>query len=279
MNISDLELLSSVKMSFDLLPQLFLSDVAIGITDLEKYILTKQGNTFKLNIEEGMPLAKGGSSIMAIQTKKRQMSSYPKEAFGFPIIACSVPIINNSTGNIVGTITYAVSKEKENNVINMANEVSAYSDNLSASSEGLSSSIKELSDSSSKLNCFMNDVESSLNNMDEVLSYIKQIANTTNMLGLNASIEASRAGEQGKGFSVVATEIRKLAANSKDSTTQINDTLLKVKTDINKVLEYINKFSDICNSQTSEAEQIALSSDKLREVSSNLLNLTEDLNK
>lgn len=100
MAVSDEELFSALLKVTNLLPALFVADVAIGITDKEKFVSLKQAKTFKLNIQEGFEIPMGGSSEKAMQSGQRQMVRYPKEAFGFPIVAYSVPITNDETENV-----------------------------------------------------------------------------------------------------------------------------------------------------------------------------------
>jgi Methyl-accepting chemotaxis protein len=276
MKVSDQEFFTAAKTTFSLLPTLFPSDIAITITDKEKFIFLKQAETFKLTVNEGMPLANGGVSEKAIKTRQRHSLHYPKEAFGFPIIAYGIPIINPATNNVVGTITYAISLERESAVIEMANELQIFSEELAASSEELASSTEELSSNSQNVHNLVTETQLSIINMDDIIKYIKGIADTTNLLGLNASIEAARAGDHGRGFSVVAGEIRKLATNSKDSTGQINETLAKIKKDINKIVDVLNEFSTTSKTQATQAEQIADGSQKLSELSAKLLNLADN---
>ena len=70
---------------------------------------------------------------------------------------------------------------------------------------------------------------------------ISGIANKTNILSLNASIEAARAGEQGRGFSVVAGEVRNLAAQTAKSSTEIADTIVKVQEFISNTVQSMNQ--------------------------------------
>ncbi|MDB9312075.1 methyl-accepting chemotaxis protein [Spirulina sp. CS-785/01] len=74
------------------------------------------------------------------------------------------------------------------------------------------------------------------NQIGMIAQLVADLANQTNMLALNAAVEAVRAGEHGKGFSVVATEIRKLADRSKQSTQKINDLVADIQHSINSTV-------------------------------------------
>lgn len=92
--------------------------------------------------------------------------------------------------------------------------------------------------------------------IEDFASVISKIATKTNMLSLNASIEAARAGEQGKGFAVVAKEVGNLAAQSTKSSKDISDTVKKVHSFVDTMIDSMNEIYNRSLAQQEKAAQI-----------------------
>ena len=103
--------------------------------------------------------------------------------------------------------------------------------------------VKKSFDDIESMDKHMQEVKEKTHTINSIVDIVKGIADQTNLLALNAAIEAARAGEQGRGFAVVADEVKKLAEHTKDSVLDIQTNILDLQKDIDFSVEKINTTS------------------------------------
>ncbi|MDO3411632.1 PAS domain-containing protein [Saccharibacillus sp. CPCC 101409] len=122
-----------------------------------------------------------------------------------------------------------------------------------------------------------NRAKSSAEETQNISSFIKEVAEQTNLLGLNAAIEAARAGEFGRGFSVVAEEVRKLAVNSAQATGNIESSLNEMKEQIDRILNNIGAMAELTQAQAAMTQQVNASVIEIRAQASELAELADSV--
>ena len=155
---------------------------------------------------------------------------------------------------------------------------------LSTSVEQAASAVQQTAASAQELAAISQDIakeaEEGTNQLhftSEILELIRRVAKQTNLLGLNAAIEAARAGELGRGFSVVAGEVRKLADESNRSANEISGILLEFQSVIRKITESSLRNSGITQEQAHSNQEIAQLVEGVQQVCRELQSLASSL--
>jgi len=178
------------------------------------------------------------TSFSAISTKTQQGTFKQKQEIddiskALAQVTNSVSTISESSSQAKGQSNniYQETKANVDLVKQAVNEIDALSQNIEQASEVIYT------------------LRSSSTDIGEVLNVIDSIADQTNLLALNAAIEAARAGEAGRGFSVVAEEVRNLAMKTQESTTNIHHTINLIQTkaeEAKQMMELGKKGAHIC---------------------------------
>lgn len=142
----------------------------------------------------------------------------------------------------------------------------------------LNSKIKDIYGFNKTVNTNIIDLQEEAKNISKILETMKDISEQTNLLSLNASIEAAKAGEFGKSFSVVADEIKKLATNSKESAVQIDNIIKNIQNKIDKVYKTVGESNLRVSASIESSESASMTFENISDATEQLLIKSQIIN-
>lgn len=269
------EQLESLGSFIGIFQTLMTSDFNIAISDTEKILAALPGKTIDLKLQKGELLKNGSVALEAIHGRKSVTRQVPREVYGVPYTGRAVPLFEGN--EVIGCIIVAESLDAKEKLVNMAQNLSTTLEQITKAMEENAAGIEKVAGLSYQMEQVSQVSLGSVKETDGIVDTVYTISKQSSLLGINASIEAARAGNAGKGFSVVASEIRKLAEDSATSTKRIATILEKLKEENGKVNKQSEELSAILSELAASTEEVCASIQSLSSMSTDLLNMAENL--
>ena len=256
------------------LKDLINAEVTIIICDTEKIV--EQIVASELNFGEviNKPLEPHDPMIGVLENKKMIVMNVPKEIYGVPFRGAITPLFSKQ-GDLIGCFSINTTLTNQLNLIEVAGKLTEASEEMSASTVELSGSAEKLKNSIEHLSSSQADMYSQVDSSSKMLDMITSVAKNTRILGLNAGIEAARSGEHGKGFSVVAKEITKLAELSADSANEIRELMQLLKKRVTDIEQIVFETSEISDHQFHAIHEISEAMHQLSHVAEKIEGLSK----
>ncbi len=195
----------------------------------------------------------------------------------------SVTIIDGTAANLLMEIVSGrdnLIRELKSMSEKLEHDLSSLNDgivNVEKAVEEIRNGTGELSTMNYQLVVESQNANTAIGKTKEILEFIKSVSKQSKILGINSSIEAARAGDAGKGFGVVAEEIRKMADSSDTSVEQIQKVISEIQSNMQSVRNGIDKATKVADKQAQATEQVFEVLHKLANISKEIKEFSEEI--
>lgn len=261
-----------------------MTEIALGEGDLTKRMtvsrqdeigtLSGQFNVFVERIQELVTSIRG--SIDTLAATSQDAASDASQANTF------LESQQSETNLVAAAITQMAASAKEvaanaQGTADSASNARQMTEDIQVIVQNSISSVGALSDQLDKAGVVISELENDVSGIVSVVEVIRGVAEQTNLLALNAAIEAARAGEQGRGFAVVADEVRALASRTQESTEEINQMIDRLQKGTHSAVSAVRESQEKGSSTVESTQKIGQSIEGIVEATMTITNMATQI--
>jgi uncharacterized protein YoxC len=280
-----LPLLHPIAASFSdfapIIAELFPEGAFLYMSDLTQIAYTQGSSKFTLSdMKVGYTLKETDIAYRVVHSEKPFSKEIGPERYGVPVYIACYPIFDKDENNrkiLVASLGVVMPKGNADRIKHISDELTENLNVISDTVTQLAESATEVNENEMNLYQSVEVVNNILSDINKVTDFIFVVARQSNLLGLNAAIEASRLGEAGKGFAVVASEIRKLSEQSKQTVPKIQALTENIQSKITRVNDLCKINMDKSQNQAAGTEEISANVEELLTMAKKLNEMSRNL--
>lgn len=199
----------------------------------------------------------------AWHTRQPQKGDGNRELFGISYFASATPVIWQ--GTFYGVLTVVTPASALGELRDGVNQITDRITALDSLTRELAIAGATFAEGTEHIVSAMDHLHENAKHLKEINALVAEVAAQTNLLGLNAAIEAARAGDQGRGFGVVAGEIRRLSTMVKDSSKQVRKKVEEISEEVSTIQGVVAESAAVTEEQTAQLEELSATVTQIRE--------------
>ena len=251
-------------------------EASLALTNCTEYLTNHPTPALPLKSKAGDIIPEGGAAYEAIRTGRTMIRDVPAHVYGVPFKSYSIPVMNVH-GEVEGAVLIGKSLQKRTEVLTCAQGLSSSLLQITSAANELSDSVQHVVKTNTENIEFVNQTDQQAKETNDILNIVRKVSRQTHLLGINASIEAAKAGQYGKSFEVVANEIRSLSESVSNSMNRMEDVLGGISQAISEIKKRIEQSNNEISAQASTLQEIAASIESLNDTAQQLNILSEKL--